>query len=160
MSKPFISIITPVKNGEKSLQRTINSIKNQSFKDFEYIIIDCISMDNTEKIVENNRELIKTYVREKDKGIYDAMNKGINLANGIYISIINSDDYLNPGALEKIYKESLKNKYLKVFYSDMNVFYKNTKNNILVKGKISKESIYDSTLSINHPTILIYILHH
>ena len=150
---PFFTVITPVKNGEYTIQRTIDSIKKQTYTNFEYIIIDCLSSDKTDQIINANKEFIKTYIREKDEGIYDAMNKGIKLAMGEYITIINSDDYLHPKAFEKVYQESLKQKKNTVFYSDMYVFYKDNK--ILSKGKISEKSIYEGTLSINHPTIFI-----
>ena len=94
-------------------------------------------------------------MREKDKGIYDAMNKGIKIATGLYIAIINADDYLNPKAFETIYLKSIENKKPSVFYSDMYLVYKNIKQEILVKGEISQKSVDNNTLSINHPTIFI-----
>ena len=153
--KPFISVITPVKNGGKTLKNTIESIKRQSFKNYEYIIIDGLSNDNTEEIINSNKKYINIYIREKDEGIYDAMNKGIKLASGEYISIINSDDYLNSNAFGKVYQESQNYKKDVVFYSDMNVFYKDKKNEVLVKGNISPNLIQSGGLSINHPTIFI-----
>lgn len=151
---PFISVITPVKNGAETIKKTIDSIREQSFKDFEYIVIDSKSNDDTEQIIMDNKDLVDVYVRENDEGIYDAMNKGIELAKGEYISIINSDDYLNINAFQEVYNHSLLDNNV-VFYSDMIIFNNYTKKRIINQGKISKDSIYKSTLEINHPTVFI-----
>ena len=113
--KPFISVITPVKNGGKILKNTIESIKRQSFKNYEYKVIDGLSNDKTEEKINSNKKYINNYIREKDEGIYDAMNKGIKLASGEYISIINSDDYLNSNAFGKVNQESQNHKKDVVF---------------------------------------------
>ena len=105
--KPLISLITVVFNGEKYLQETIDSINKQKFKNYEYIIVDGKSSDNTIKIIKKNLSKIDLWVSDKDKGIYDAFNKGMNLASGDYICIINSDDKFTLNAL------SIINKYIK-----------------------------------------------
>lgn len=88
-----ISVITVSFNSEKTIERTILSVINQNYKDFEYIIIDGKSSDSTIKICEKYSKYITKIISEKDSGIYDAMNKGIVNASGDIISIINSDDY-------------------------------------------------------------------
>lgn len=88
-----ISIITVTFNSGKTLERTIQSIINQSFNDYEYIIIDGGSTDNTLDIIKNYEKYITFWSSEPDKGIYDAMNKGITQATGEWIHILNSDDY-------------------------------------------------------------------
>ena len=97
---PLISIITVVKNNEKYLEETIQSIINQKFKNFEYIIIDGKSTDRTLEIIKKYNTEIDYWISEDDKGIYDAFNKGINIANGELIGFVNSDDVLTPNALE------------------------------------------------------------
>jgi len=90
------SIITVSYNSEKTIERTIKSVLNQSYKNFEYIIIDGASTDKTNDIIENYKKHFKgsiTHISEPDKGIYDAMNKGIALAKGKVIGLLNSDDY-------------------------------------------------------------------
>ena len=72
----FFSIITVTLNAENDLKETIESLKNQEFKDFEYIIIDGKSSDNTDKLIKINNHIVGKYLIEKDHGIYDAMNKG------------------------------------------------------------------------------------
>ena len=90
------SIITVSYNSEKTIERTINSVLNQSFKNYEYIIVDGASKDKTNEIINQYKEKFKggiTHISEPDKGIYDAMNKGIALAKGKVIGLLNSDDY-------------------------------------------------------------------
>jgi glycosyltransferase involved in cell wall biosynthesis len=101
-SKPIFSIITVVLNGEKFLRETIDSVKNQSFKNYEYIIIDGGSNDKTLDIIKEYSEHIDFWISEKDRGLYDAFNKGILMAKGKYIGIINSDDIYKVNALEII----------------------------------------------------------
>ena len=107
---PLFSIITVVFNGEKYLEQTIKSVINQNFRDFEYIIIDGGSTDNTHKIIKKYEKKIDYWVSEKDKGIYDAFNKGMKLSNGKFISFINSDDVYKKNALKIISKYYLKDK--------------------------------------------------
>ena len=99
----LFSIITVCYNSEKTIERTIKSVLNQTNKDYEYIIIDGGSTDNTLNIVmqyEPSFEGKLKYISEKDNGIYDAMNKGISMANGELIGLLNSDDYYEHDALE------------------------------------------------------------
>lgn len=105
-----ISVITITYNSEKTLEETINSIISQEYEDFEYIIIDGASTDNTMNIVQKYQDKITKIVSEPDKGICDAFNKGIAQAEGELIAIINSDDILLPGALDivaRTYDESV-----------------------------------------------------
>ncbi len=89
----LISIITVVKNNEKTIEKCINSVLGQNYKNLEYIIIDGNSTDNTLSIVNKYRDKISVVISEKDKGIWDAMNKGIKLAKGDIIGFLNSDDF-------------------------------------------------------------------
>jgi len=93
MQGPKISIITVVYNAQNTIERSINSVLGQNFKNIEYIIVDGGSTDGTREIIENYREKINGFISEPDKGIYDAMNKGIALATGDVIGTINADDY-------------------------------------------------------------------
>lgn len=89
-----ISVITVVRNGEKHIEQTINSILEQSYSNIEYIIIDGNSSDNTLSIIKKYESKIAYFTSEPDSGIYDGMNKGIKAATGDWILFINSDDYL------------------------------------------------------------------
>lgn len=96
---PLVSIITVVRNGEKHLEETIQSVLNQTYKNIEYIILDAVSTDRTLEIIRKNENSIAYWISEPDKGIYYAMNKGIEICNGSIIGILNSDDWYLPRAV-------------------------------------------------------------
>ena len=107
--KRLVSIITVCYNSAVTIDRTIKSVLAQNYDNIEYIIIDGASQDNTLERIENyqgkfidkfNREI--RIVSEPDKGIYDAMNKGIQLAQGDFIGILNSDDAYMPEAVPRM----------------------------------------------------------
>ena len=105
-----ISIITVCYNSEKTIEKTINSVLSQNFKNFEYIIIDGGSTDGTLKIIEKFKNKIHKIVSEKDNGIFDAINKGINFANGDIISVIHSDDlFFDNDVLDNVSKSFIAN---------------------------------------------------
>ncbi len=101
-----ISIITVTYNSSKTLKDTLESVLKQTYKNYEHIIVDGLSKDNTMQIVKEyetkyNGKL--RYISEKDSGLYDAMNKGIKMATGDIIGILNSDDiYAHENVLQKI----------------------------------------------------------
>jgi glycosyltransferase involved in cell wall biosynthesis len=92
MNNPLISIITVVYNGASTLEQTILSVINQTYENIEYIIIDGGSTDGTVDIIKKYEKHLAYWVSEPDKGIYDAMNKGINIATGEWINFMNSGD--------------------------------------------------------------------
>ena len=104
---PLLSIITATYNSESSLDETIRSILTQNYNDFEYIIVDGNSTDNTIRIITKYEPLFKEkkirfkWISEEDLGIYDAWNKGLRLAEGKWISFLGSDDTYLEGALKK-----------------------------------------------------------
>jgi len=103
MKKPKISIITVCLNSEKTIEKTILSVINQTYKNIEYIIVDGGSTDKTLEIIKKYKDKISLWVSEKDNGIYDAMNKGTNLAHGKYLNFMNSDDYfINENVIENV----------------------------------------------------------
>ncbi|MDE6202018.1 MAG: glycosyltransferase [Lachnospiraceae bacterium] len=114
----LFSIITVCFNSEKTIERTMKSVLNQTFKDFEYIIIDGASKDRTVEIVRRYEPLFEgkmKWISEADGGIYDAMNKGIEMASGDLIGIVNSDDYYEQDALEQIEKAYLRDDYCIIY---------------------------------------------
>jgi len=102
--QPTITIITVVKNNQKFLEKTILSILNQNYKNIEYIIIDGGSTDNTLKIIKKYINQIDYVISQKDKGLYDAINKGLSVSTGNVIGIVNSDDLLTKNSLKILCK--------------------------------------------------------
>lgn len=111
-SKPLVSIVTASLNSKKTISKTIESVKNQTYKNIEYIIIDGKSEDGTMDIVYEYQDSISKIISEKDGGIYDAFNKGLHLFKGDIIGFVNSDDVLMPNAIEILvdYYNRYKNK--------------------------------------------------
>ncbi len=101
-SLPLITVITVVFNGEKYLEETIQSVINQTYPNIEYIIIDGGSTDGTIDIIKKYENYIDYWVSENDNGIYDAMNKGLKLALGEFVGILNADDYYEEDAIENL----------------------------------------------------------
>ena len=99
---PLISIITVVFNDHKHLERTIFSVINQSYENIEYIIVDGGSIDGTVEVIKQHEADIDYWISEGDRGIYDAMNKGVKQAKGKIIGILNSGDLYSPKALQEV----------------------------------------------------------
>ncbi len=95
-----ISIVTPVFNGEKYIRETIESIAGQSYRNFEHIIIDALSTDNTLEIIKEYKPI--KYLSEKDKGQSDAINKGFDMATGDILAWQNADDTYFPDTFETV----------------------------------------------------------
>ena len=114
-----ISIITVSWNSQETIKDTIDSVLSQTYQNIEYIIIDGASIDGTVKIVQSYGDKITKFVSEPDKGLYDAMNKGVALATGNIIGMLNSDDlYIDKFAIEKVVKE-FSEKQIDSVYADL-----------------------------------------
>jgi glycosyltransferase involved in cell wall biosynthesis len=110
MSVPFFTIVTPVYNGEKYISKTIESIINQTYQNFDYIIVDGLSKDNTLQKIISYKKYITKIISEKDNGMYDAISKGFSFSRGKYLLWLNSDDILiDRNALYRLHK--ILNKY-------------------------------------------------
>lgn len=151
-----VSIITVSYNSEKTIRDTIESVLNQSVQPYEYIIIDGVSTDNTVEIAYEynekflNKGICYTIISEKDYGIYDAMNKGIKMASGEIIGLINSDDWYENDAIKIVLSEYNKTKF-DVFYADIRLIKKNGEYYI----KHSKKDTFPSSRHWNHPSTFI-----
>lgn len=152
---PLVSIITVVFNGVNTIEQTILSVLNQSYKNIEYIIIDGNSTDGTMDIIKKYEEKIAKYVSETDKGLYDAMNKGISIANGEIIGMVNSDDWYEVHAVEKIIKFYIENPDKKIFHADIyEVNYNGDQK--LRKFNKSKFKFFYYAMTFNHPSMFIH----
>ena len=94
MFKPKLTVITVVYNNARDIERTLLSVSNQTYSNIEYIVIDGASTDGTLDIINNYKDRLSKIISEPDKGIYDAMNKGLALATGDYVLFMNSGDEL------------------------------------------------------------------
>ena len=117
-NEPLVSIITVVYNGEAYLEQTIDSVLNQSYKNIEYIIVDGGSTDGTLDILKKYGDKITKWISEPDKGLYDAMNKGIGMTNGELIGMINSDDWYELDAVEQMVNAYNNNPTKTIFHAD------------------------------------------
>jgi glycosyltransferase involved in cell wall biosynthesis len=120
--KPKISIITVTKNSEKFIERNILSIIDQSYKNYEHIIIDGNSSDKTMEIVNKYKSKISKIVSEDDDGLYEAMNKGISNTTGDIIGILNSDDYFYANALKIVIDNFVENKDIDFLFGSVNKY--------------------------------------
>lgn len=149
-----ISIVTPVLNGEKTLQKTINSVVNQNFTKSEHIIVDGLSKDKTHEIIIKNKEHLSKVFIETDRNLYDAMNKGIQACKGELIGILNADDYYNDETLSLVSKTyDLSSKKNVVIYGDMYNEYNKTR--VLSIGDLSNRAFIRGKFRINHPTVFV-----
>ena len=117
-----ISIITATYNSGKTLQYTLDSVLKQNYKDIEYIIVDGCSTDNTIDILEKYLPLFDgrmRYISEKDKGLYDAMNKGVSMATGDVIGILNSDDFYTSNDILEVVAKKLQDPTIDAVYGDV-----------------------------------------
>ncbi len=150
MKKPFFSIITVVKNDEKNIQKTIVSILNQKFKNFEYIIIDGNSKDSTISIINKYKDRINNIISEDDDGLYYAMNKGAKISNGEFIVFVNSGDILTTEALKIIYTKIINNPDADFIIGTVKRHY--TKDTIIKSGFDKKRLIYNFDFATSHST--------
>jgi glycosyltransferase len=123
-AKPFcnlkISVITITYNSQFTVEDTIQSVLSQDYPDVEYIIVDGLSKDNTMEVVNRYRHRMAKVVSEKDKGLYDALNKGIALATGDVVGMLHSDDiYADEHVLSRIADEFKKNSDTQAVYGDL-----------------------------------------
>jgi glycosyltransferase involved in cell wall biosynthesis len=145
---PLVSIITIVYNGEKHLQQTIESVLAQSYKPIEYLVVDGGSTDNSLNIIKSFDSKITRWKSEKDRGISDAFNKGLAMARGEIIGIINADDWYEYDTVEKVVDSLID---ADIVYGDLRLI-KDGKTDFILKGN---HQFLDSEMTINHPTVFV-----
>ncbi|NJO92850.1 MAG: glycosyltransferase, partial [Chloroflexia bacterium] len=145
-----ISIITVCYNSEKYIRTAIDSVLQQTYEDIEYIIVDGGSVDATLSLIKPYQHKISKFISEPDNGIYDAMNKGINLATGDVIGTLNSDDlYVDEKVLSQVV-EIFQNSKNDSLFADLFYVDKKNTNKIIRKWK-TKEFIPGSFKKGWHP---------
>lgn len=156
MRQPLISVITVCYNSKNTIERTFKSVLNQTYKNIEYIVVDGKSTDGTLEIIKKyegifeQQNIIFKWISESDKGIYDAMNKGVNLATGELVGIINSDDHYEELALEVIESEYSKDDTYDVYHGLLK--YYDSGELSMIKGGDSRVL---SNNMIEHPTCFL-----
>ncbi|WP_410514278.1 glycosyltransferase family 2 protein [Paenibacillus sp. BR2-3] len=160
VEKPLVSLITVSFNSEKTIKDTIESILKQTYENIEYIIVDGLSKDDTVSIAKNyennfsGRGYQYRVISEKDKGLYDAMNKGIKMAGGKIIGILNSDDfYINEYVIEKVVNNMVSER-ADVLYGDLLYVDEMNTNKVVRKWK-SKKGDFRLGWNPPHPTTFI-----
>lgn len=157
---PLVSIITVTYNAGKLLEETIFSIQNQTYKNIEHIIIDAFSKDDTLEYIKKYEDNIAYWKSEKDKGIYDGMNKGLEAATGDYVWFLNAGDIIECNdTLEKVIKVS---GYADILYGETNLI--NEQGEVLgtrtqlttrkLPDKL-KVSSFKNGMIVNHQAIIV-----
>ena len=149
MQKNLLSIITVVKNDERNIEKTIKSIISQKNIKYEYIIIDGKSSDKTLKKILKYKRKINKIISRKDNGIYDAMNKGLKIANGDVIVFCNSGDFFYKNSLQNVMALFDKFSYDFVFGTVLRNY---TKGKILKYGFNFDRMLYNFDFATSHST--------
>ncbi|MBO5093694.1 MAG: glycosyltransferase [Lachnospiraceae bacterium] len=151
----IVSVITVCRNSEATIRDTIESVLHQTYNSIEYVLVDGLSTDHTMDIIRSydepfrERNIQYRYISEQDNGIYDAMNKGIQMASGELIGIINSDDWYEPEAIATAAAYYKREKY-DLFYADLRII--GRKKDFI---KRSKNGTWITSRYWNHPTTFI-----
>ncbi len=144
-----LSIITIVLNDKQNIEKTILSVINQKI-DLEYIIIDGGSIDGTLDIIKKYEDKIDIFLTEKDDGIVDAFNKGINLATGDIVGIVNSGDFLENNALESVVI-GFERSHADIVYGNVQYWDGDEKEYIYK----ADHSFLPKFMSVNHPAVFV-----
>lgn len=152
-----VSIITVTYNSAKYLQHCIDSVQSQKYTNIEHIIIDGKSTDGTCDIILRNEESLAAWISETDRGMYDAINKGIRLAKGDVIGILNSDDMLENDLVISDIVASFKENEVSVVYGDLKYISPDNTGKVLRvwKGKPYNRSLFMKGWMPAHPTFYI-----
>lgn len=148
-----ISIITVCFNSAKTIMDTIHSVANQDYTDIEHIVVDGGSTDGTVEIISKTSS-IAHFVSEPDEGIYDAMNKGISMANGDIVGILNADDFYNSNHVLSSIANAFENSSIDACYADLVYVDQNDTNKVVRYWKSSsfKQGLFLKGWMPPHPT--------
>ena len=152
--RPLVSIITVTWNSAAYVEKAINSVLGQTYNNIEYIIIDGESTDGTVSIIKKYDDKIAYWVSEKDKNLYDAMNKGLELSTGDIVGIVNSDDWLEKDAVETVVVAFLRNPDVDLIHGNINARKENGELECLLKPRLYKFAFYIS-LPFYHATCFL-----
>ena len=152
-----ISIITACLNVEDTIEKTFLSVLNQTYIDWEIVVIDGVSTDGTLEIIEQYKENISYFVSEPDTGIYNAMNKGIKASNGDFILFLNANDTLHSiDILEKVANTLIENPEVKYLFGDVNYISEDCNKGEVQKYNQVKNDIFFVNQNICHQSIFYH----
>lgn len=156
-----ISLITVTYNSAETLSYTIESVLNQSFSNIEYVIVDGLSKDSTVEVIkkyENKFEGRIKWISEKDQGLYDAMNKGIHMATGDIVGIINSDDFYHRMDIISKVADAFQDKTIQAVYGDIRFVHPNNLNKTIryYSSKKFSPRCFRYGFMPAHPTFFTY----
>lgn len=149
--RPQISVITVCLNAEQTIKETLASVCSQNIQNTEYIVIDGGSTDRTMDIINRYKASIDIVISEPDRGISDAFNKGIQLASGEYIAIINADDYYEEGAFKAVLDTAQRHNQPDIIHGQLRYF-GDQGSPYIEKPDIRKVWKY---MSVFHPTMFV-----
>ena len=154
-NNPLISVITVVYNGKYSLEKTINSVISQTYENIEYIVIDGGSTDGSINIIKKYEDSINCWISEEDDGVYDAMNKGLNLASGKWINFLNAEDiFFSNETISEIFSNKKNNKF-KLIYGDWINVNKNGLNNYIKSLPYLNDNHLKYQFQMNHQSLFV-----
>ena len=147
--QPLISIVTIVKNNEKTIEQTILSVISQKYYNIEYNIIDGCSTDNTVEIIKKYENKISYWISEEDGGISDAFNKGISVCNGDIIGIINADDWYEDDIFSKVVERINSDETIDIVHGYMRKWITLSDSELI----LSDDNLLEIDSTVNHPTV-------
>ena len=150
---PLVSVITVVYNGAEHLEYALQSVLCQDYPNLEYIVIDGGSSDGSVDIIRQYDQQLDYWRSEPDSGIYNAMNKGLSLANGEIIGLLNADDFYYPGAVEAIAEAAQKGEN-EIFCGEVNHL-QELSNICLIKRGVPDISRMEETMTVIHPAVFV-----
>ena len=152
---PIISVVTAVRNGARTLERAISSVRAQNISNLEYIVVDACSTDCTRDIIQANSDVVSCWISESDGGISDGFNKGVALSCGKYVQLLNADDWLSPDQLSQGI-EALEESGADFVFGDLLYHDRSGEPLHRVRGDSNyKRRIGHIMPALNHPTVIV-----
>lgn len=151
---PLVSIVTVVYNGAATLERTILSVLEQDHPAIEYIIVDGGSTDGTLDIIRRYEDRLAYWTSAKDKGIYDAMNKGVALCTGEWTALINADDWYEQGAVRRVMEAVAGRPEVNIVHGDIRMHYATGAERVK-RARVSGFLLKHWEMVLNHPSFFV-----
>ena len=154
---PLVTVVTVVYNNAETVEQTMRSVAGQTYPHVEYIVVDGGSTDGTLDVIRRREEEIDRWVSEPDDGIYDAMNKGIGMASGELIGLLNSDDLYYDNTIEAVVQAYEAEGRPCVLYGDMYKFFdEDEPEAAFFRGDLTPQAFEALDIQLNHPTCFVH----